>query len=216
MNSGMFATGIRMVLIGLFVSSQRLIPQSFPHDVLTNILSQESSRYSLLTYTQRYIDEANERVQYKGTIFLQIESFKLDGCILKIDVVVQDRYVGSEEHKLRLGTEVVHENLGQKMDTYRYAYYLDLKSLDDAHISPIAARPSQLPSNTMFVCEEETSCDVQWLKVVVKKPSILETRALNGLLDFNRAVDQITIPVTSQEVAQQSARSMQNLATACR
>jgi|GEM_PF-2127648 len=216
MSARMVATGIITMIVAVLFSGQYLYPQPPTHDVLTNLLSQESSRHSLLTYTQHYIDNADERVQYTGTIFLQIESFRVDGCILTVNVVVQDRYVGSAEHKVRLGTKVIHDDLGRKADTYHYAYLLNLKFVDEAHIGATAARPSQLPDSTASICEEEKFCDLQWLTVAAKKPLILETRVLNGVLDFNEGVNQIMIPMTSQQTAQQTAKSIQNLAIACR
>jgi hypothetical protein len=206
----------KLVPIALLTLSQRLDPQSLVHDSLKNILAQESTRHSVLTYSQRYIDSANKLVQYKGTIFLQVKSFELDGCDLKIDVIVQDNYVGSEQQKRRSGEDVSHKDLGHGTDTYRYAYHLNLKTAEVALVDAVAARPVQLRKNTMFVCEEETSCELQWLRVATKKPSIAETRVMNIDQDFDQLVDEITVPMTSREVALQSAKSLQDLVAACR
>ena len=77
MNSSIVTTRNELVLIALLALSPRLDPQSLLHDSLKNILAQESTRHSVLTYSQRYIDTANKLVQYKGTIFLQVKSFEL-------------------------------------------------------------------------------------------------------------------------------------------
>ena len=204
------------MLIALLTLSQHLDPQSLLHDSLKNILAQEITRHSVLTYSQRYLDAANKIVQYKGTIFLQVKSFELDGCDLKIDVVVQDSYVGSEQQKQRSGEDVSPKDLGHGTDTYRYAYDLNLKTAEVTQVDTVAARPAQLRKNTMFICEEERSCDLQWLRVATKKPSITETRIMNIDQDFDQMVNQIAVPMTSQEVALQSAKSLQDLVAACR
>ena len=216
MNSRIIATRNEFVLIGLLAFSSRLDPQSFLHDSLKNILAQESTRHSVLTYSQRYLDAANKVVQYKGTIFLQVKSFELNDCDLKIDVIVQDSYVGSEQPKRRSGEDVSHKDLGRGKDTYHYAYHLNLKTAEVSQVDTVAARPVQLRKNTMFACEEERSCDLQWLRVATKKPSIAETRVMNIDQDFDQMVDQIAVPMTSREVALQSAKSLLDLVAACR
>ena len=216
MNWSIVTTRNELVLVALFALSQRLDPQSPLHDSLKNILAQEITRHSVLTYSQRYLDSANKIVQYKGTIFLQVSSFELDGCDLKIDVVVQDSYVGSEQQRRRSGEDASHKDLGHGTDTYRYAYHLNLKTAEVARVDTVAARPAQLRKNTMLVCEEERSCDLQWLRIATKKPSIAETRIMNINQDFDQMVDQIAVPMTSREVALESAKSLQDLAAACR
>jgi hypothetical protein len=216
MNSNIVGTRNELVLIALFALSQRLDPQSLLHDSLKNILAEEITRHSVLTYSQRYLDDENKIVQYKGTIFLQVKSFELDGCDLKIHVVVQDSYVGSEQQKRRSGEDVGHKDLRHGTDSYRYAYHLNLKTAEVNQVDTVAARPAQLRKNTFFVCEEERSCDLQWLRIATKKPSITETRVKNIDQDFDQMVDQIAIPMTSREVALESAKSLQNLAAACR
>jgi hypothetical protein len=216
MNWSIVTTRNELVLIALFALSQRFDPQSPLHDSLKNILAQEITRHSVLTYSQRYLDSPNKIVQYKGTIFLQVKSFELDGCDLKINVVVQDSYVGSEQQKRRSGEDVSRQDLGHGTDTYRYAYHLNLKTAEVTQVDTVAARPVQLRNNTMFICEEERSCDLQWLRIATKKPSIAETRVTNIDQDFDQMVDQIAVPMTSRKVALQSAKSLQDLATACR
>jgi len=214
MNSSIVTTRNELVLIALFALSPRLDPQSLLHDSLKNILAQESTRHSVLTYSQRYIDAANKLVQYTGTIFFQVKSFELDGCDLKIRVVVQDSYVGSEQ-KQRSGEDVNRKDLGRGTDTYRYAYHLNLKTAEVTQVDTVAARPAQLRRNTVFLCEEERSCDLQWLRVATKKLSIAETRFVNIDQDFDQMVDQIAVPMTSREVAMQSAKSLRDLVSAC-
>jgi hypothetical protein len=215
MNSSIVTARNELVLIALFALSPRLDPQSLLHDSLKNILAQETTRHSVLTYSQRYTDAANKLIQYKGTIFLQVKSFELDGCALKIGVVVQDSYVGSEQ-KQRSGEDVNRKDLGHGRDTYHYAYQLNLKTAEVTQVDTVAARPAQLRKNTVFICEEERSCDLQWLRVATKKPSIAETRIMNIDQDFDQMVDQIAVPMTSREVALQSAKSLQDLVSACR
>ena len=156
MNSSIVTTRNELVLIALFALSPRLDPQSLLHDSLKNILAQESTRHSVLTYSQRYIDAANKLVQYTGTIFLQVKSFELDGCDLKIRVVVQDSYVGSEQ-KQRSGEDVNRKDLGRGTDTYRYAYHLNLKTAEVTQVDTVTARPAQLRKTPCFFARRKGS-----------------------------------------------------------
>jgi hypothetical protein len=124
--------------------------------------------------------------------------------------------VGSEQQNQRSREDVSHKDLGHGRDTYRYAYHLNLKTAEVAQVDTVAARPAQLRKNTMFICEEERSCDLQWLRVTTKRPSIEETRVMNIDQDFDKTVDQITVPMTSREVALQMAKSLQEQVAACR
>jgi hypothetical protein len=53
------------------------------------------------------------------------------------------------------------------------------------------------------------------LQVVTKKRSISETRVMNGFEDVNQRVSQMVIPMTSDSVASQLAKVLQNLTTGC-
>lgn len=50
----------------------------------------------------------------------------------------------------------------------------------------VTAKPAQLRKITLFICEEERSCDLQWLRVATKKLLILERRVTNIDQDFDQ------------------------------
>lgn len=214
---GKNALGVRIstelicsVLLGIALPSQQLDAQ---HD-LTTLLNLEKSQHSLLTYTQRYVTDENSMVEYAGTIYFQIESFTVNGCVLKFDVLVQDRFTGSEDKRKHLRVERFY--VGQRSFTYRYSYELSLKEDPFLQVESVLARPEQLRGNTGFFCEEDATCKLQWLHIKTTRPRIRETRVLNGFVDLDQSIDEMAIPMTSREIGTQSAKSVQKLAAACR
>src|SRR6266481_625402 len=80
-------------LVALLTIAKGICSESVANDALAGLLTEEHKKWSLLTYSQLYVYDRNEPVQYTGTVFLQIDSFALHGCELNIGVVVQDQYV---------------------------------------------------------------------------------------------------------------------------
>src|ERR1700733_6496879 len=66
---------------------------------LLDFIASEQQHGSVLTYSQSYVDDENERVSYSGTLYAGIHLFKLDDCKVMARVAVQDRYSGAIEHR---------------------------------------------------------------------------------------------------------------------
>ena len=92
---------------------------------------------------------------------------------------------------------------------------MSINEIDPAEISTILARPTQLLENAKLSCSEEKACNQLWLRVATKKPSISETRVMNGFEDVNQRVSQMLIPMTSDLVALQMAKAVQNATNGC-
>jgi hypothetical protein len=58
---------------------------------LLEFIASEQQHGSVLTYSQSYIDDQNERVSYTGTLYTGIQLFKLDGCNVMARVRSQER-----------------------------------------------------------------------------------------------------------------------------
>jgi hypothetical protein len=213
-DSRMLKLPYKAVLIALLGMGTRVHGVSATHDELRKALAEETERWSVLTYSQLYIYDKNEPVQYTGTVYLKIDSFSLEECDLKISVVVQDKYVGTEDQRQRFG-KTVHKETKPKSDSYRYSYQLRLDEIDPVHVRTVLARPTQLIENTSLSCKEEKACILPWLQVVTRKRSISESRVMNGFEDVNQTVSQMLIPMTSSGVASQLAKILQNSATGC-
>jgi hypothetical protein len=184
-------------------------------DEVRKVLAEEAERWSVLTYSQLFIYEKNEHVQYTGTVYLKIGSFSLEECDLKITVVVQDKYVGAEDQRQTFSGKTIHKETRPKSDSYQYSYRLSINDIDPAQVRTILTRPAQLLENTRLSCKEEKACNLPWLRVATKKRSISETRVMNGLEDVNQMVSQMLIPITSDSVASQLAKALQNATTGC-
>ena len=87
-------------------------------------------------------------MQYRGIVFLHLDSFATQGCDLAAAVTVQERYVAAEDRKKGFAGGVVHRQTAEIIDTYHYKYTLNLKEISPAGISTIIARPFQLKDDT--------------------------------------------------------------------
>jgi len=211
----MFTLKCKAVLGVFLAMGNGLYSENLDHDALQKLLTEESKRWSVLSYSQLYIYGKSEPVQYTGTVFLKIGSFSLDDCELKISVVVQDKYVGTEEQRRSFGGAPIHKETRKLSESYQYSYRMNLNDVDPARIDTPFSRPAQLLENTKLSCSEEKSCNLAWVRVVTRRPSIAETRVVDGFEDVNEMTRQMILPMTSKEVASQIAKVLQNSATAC-
>lgn len=177
-------------------------------------LEHEVTKWSVLTYTQRYIDDHNERVVYHGTIFLQLFKVSLDECDLELGVRVQDKFTGTvtKDGFFRVETTFI----GQTSQTFSYRYLLSLKDVQGATAAALDSRPAQLLSETEYNCDEEPACKIHWLDMKLPTALIRETRETDGLVDFDKKVSEITIPMSSRQAAQTAATTLEELLAACR
>lgn len=180
---------------------------------LTHALVAGSSDYALLTYSQHYFDNNDNPVEYSGTLYTKVESATLLGCNLTINILVQDRFTGTESKRKHFS--VVKSHVAPDFSTFRYSYQFNLKDTPDLQIDPILARPSQLLKGTGFVCKEDSACRLQWMRLKTSKPGFRETRTVDGLTDFDQWVSEISIPMPSHESSIQSADYLLQLRNSC-
>lgn len=198
----------------LTATTTALQPQSSPvTSDLSALLASEQASYTQLQYTQHYTDREGNLVTYSGVLYLNVTSFSAKDCKLKIAVVVQDRFSGTEEKRGRFRTTT--SNLGEKIVTYRYTYALDLADTPDAHFSPLMARPSQLSSGTAFACEEDNRCRVEWLHLTTNDRKVRETETTDNLLNVDQDVNDVNIPITSPANATKIADGVLSLISSC-
>jgi hypothetical protein len=79
-----------------------------------SFIATEQQRGSVLTYTQSYTEDQNERASYAGTLYTGIRLFKLDECQMIARVAVDARFSGRIEHR-NLG-RVHFESTGELTD----------------------------------------------------------------------------------------------------
>jgi hypothetical protein len=194
-------------------SSVSAAPQSPGKQDLIEILKAEAANSSVLTYSQHYIDSEKGTVDYAGTLYLKVDSVSLDGCDFKANVVVQDRYSGSEDVRQRFRRNKTY--IAQDFSTSRYSFRLNLATRNTVEAGFVSARPSQLRDHTGFVCKEDPSCKLPWVRIRTLKPSIGETVVNDGFVDVNRQVDDVYIPASSPQSARDSVASFEKLVAAC-
>lgn len=204
-------TGSLFVVCGVSLQAQRAEPAATE---IHRLLTSEQAAYSLLTYTQHYIDTENGVVDYAGVLYLHLQSFAVEGCDLKIDVVVQDRFDGTEEKRVHGGMRKL--SLGHRVVTYRYSYSLDLSQIAPPKFTARAGRPVELQGHTSSTCQEDKLCQVEWLSIKNAGPQIQESKSIDGADAFDQKVSEIAIPLTSEDVADHLRASLGNLAQACR
>jgi hypothetical protein len=167
----------------------------------------EARKGAYVFYTQHYIDKENQKAFYRGSVYGALKSFKLDGCSLKVDVVIVDRFSGVVGKKLT----------GDQADSQQYTFSLNLTSDIAGALALIEARPAQLGRATNSVCTEKPSCAFTWLAIRATGSSIKESRITNEFVDFEGRADRFLIPVSSPEAGGQLIGQMQAFANAqCR
>jgi hypothetical protein len=171
-------------------------------------------RFSVLTYSQTYMDDDHERVSYKGTLYNSIHSFGLKGCEVVADVAVEDRYSGAIQHKIGLG-RVRYEQTGELTDDTVYEYRFSLTSLKANEIQDFRARPAEFSRDTNFQCQEDRLCELSWVRLTTRDTAINETRTVNGFQDLNRKVNVIALPTASAELAADVVKLFRGAVRAC-
>jgi hypothetical protein len=171
---------------------------------LLDFIASEQQRGSVLTYSQSYVDDENERVTYNGTLYTGIPLFKLDSCKVMARVAVQDRFTGAIEHR-NFG-RVRLEQTGELTDDTVYEYRFNLSDLPAEAVHALDAVPGQLNKNTSVRCEENRSCYLSWIQITAPKREIAETRTINGIQDLDSKAASIVLPMASSEVAAQAAK----------
>jgi hypothetical protein len=199
--------------VALLAISEILFAENAADNELAKLLIEESKAWSVLTYSQLYIYDKKDPFQYTGTVFLQINSFAIHDCELKLGVEVQDKFVAEDERPQR--RKAVRGRTTPISNTFHYSYALNLKDVDPRHIDTVFTRPRQLDENTRLTCHEEPTCNISWLRVTTIPSVIKEQRILNGFLDVNQVVNEMLVPITSNDRALQLALALHNSALAC-
>jgi hypothetical protein len=180
---------------------------------LVDFIAAEQQRGSVLTYAQSYVDDENEKVSYKGTLYAGIHHFKLDECKVTVRVDIQDTYSGAIEHT-NFGR--VHlEQTGELRDDTVYAYRFDLGELGADAVHALSAVPAQLNIHTTVRCEEDRSCNLSWIQIAPPNGGIAETRTVNGIQDLDSKAKAMVLPMASPETAGQAAKLFSVAIRAC-
>ena len=180
---------------------------------LVDFIAAEQQRGSVLTYAQSYVDDENEKVSYKGTLYAGIHHFKLDECKVTVRVAIQDTYSGAIEHR-NFGR--VHlEQTGVLRDDTVYEYRFGLGELGADAVHALSAVPAQLNIHTIVRCEEDRSCNLSWIKITAPNSGIAETRTVNGIQDIDSKAKAIVLPMASPETAGQAAKLFSVAIRAC-
>ena len=205
--NGVFQLGRGVFLLCLIshLSSRLVDSQVTPEGgELLSFIASEQQRGSVLTYTQHYTDDQNERVFYAGTLYTAIQRFKLDECQMIARVVVEDRFSGRIEH--RSFGRVHFESTGELTDDTLYEYRLSLRDVSPDGVHDLRAVPAEMNNNTVFGCEEDRLCNLYWIHITAPDNKIAETRTVNGIQNLDTKATSVVLPMASQELAVQGAK----------
>jgi hypothetical protein len=164
----------------------------------------EAKKGAYVFYTQHYVDKENQKAFYRGSIYGSLKTFELDGCSLKIDVVIVDKFSGI----------VGGKQTGDLADSQHYTFSLALTSEIAHTLALIEARPAQLGRATNSVCAEKPSCAFTWMAVQAPGPAIKESRVTNEFVDYRGDAGRFLIPLSSPDAGKQLIRKIQDFADA--
>jgi hypothetical protein len=201
--------------ISIHLLCARLHSETLPEvKAIVGFTSAEERLGALLHYSQSYVDDQNERVIYSGTLYTAIRQFAVDGCEVKIRVAVQDRFSGSlTKHKMLSADRVV--STGSLVDDTVHEYDFALNDLEGEGISDYVARPQDLLNGTGFQCEENSKCEIEWIRLVAKGPAIGAREIDNGIQYSDVKLAAIALPVSGVDSARGGAKLFRDAARAC-
>jgi hypothetical protein len=196
---------VRRAVLVLFAVALNAQAQMTPEGgELVDFIAAEQQRGSVLTYAQSYVDDENEKVSYKGTLYAGIHHFRLDECKVTVQVAIQDTYAGAIEHR-NFGR--VHlEQTGELRDDTVYEYRFGLGELSADAVHAQRAVPGQLNIHTTVRCEEDRSCNLSWIQITAPTSGMAETRTVNGIQDVDSKAKAIVLPMASPEAAARAAK----------
>ena len=164
----------------------------------------EEKRGAYILYDQRYIDKENQKAVYRGSIYGALKAVNLDGCLLKIDVVIVDKFSGV----------VGGKQTGELADSQQYTFSLTLTSEIARALALVEARPIQLARETNSVCAEKPSCAFTWMAIQAPGSAIRESRVTNEFVDYRGDAGRFLIPLSSPDAGRQLISQIQDLANA--
>jgi hypothetical protein len=153
----------------------------------------EGKRGAYVFYRQSFVDTDSNRATYRGSIYGAMQSVKLSECLLEAEILIVDLFSGT----------VGKTQIGQLQDMYKYSVRIPLTSDIANRLVLTRARPIQLSGSTHTVCDQDSSCTFEWVRILAKNPAIKERRTINGLIDFDGYVDHILVPVSSSDAGNQ-------------
>jgi len=160
---------------------------------LSTLAAEEARRGVFVFYTESFIDNDSQRASYRGSVYGAIQKFELDGCELKIETVIVDKFSGI----------VGRAPTGQLQDTYGYSASFLLTPEIAGAAAVLEARPAQIGRNTHSVCVENATCGFPWLRLQTRRPVIHEISRVNDAQSFDGQVDHFVIPVSSLAAGRQ-------------
>ncbi len=172
-------------------------------NLVASIESEEKKGVSVL-YTEAFVDTANQKTFYSGSIYGAINAIKVNECRMQLDFLVADSFSGV----------VGKRPTGHLQDSSSYSITFRLTSEIADNLRLTEARPIQLRLSTHAVCSDRTSCAFTWLQIKTKNLEIKETRITNDAVDFQGTVNHILIPLSSADSGNQLIGQFRSFAKA--
>jgi|SRR5579863_4853444 len=186
--------GYLLLLLAIGVNQARSQDQAGSRaSVLSSLIAEESRRGVYVFYTQSFVDKENKRASYRGSVYGAVQEFELNGCELKIETVIVDKFSGT----------VGRAATGELQDTYRYSARLLLTPEITGSAEVLEARPAQLGRNTHSVCDENAGCSLPWIRIQAKRKVIREVSSVNDAQNYDGPVDRFVVPVSSARIGRQ-------------
>lgn len=203
--AGLLVTGI--VMPQLLCQSSKTVDGTDGASVQSDLISAaeaEERKGEYVFYTQSYVDSEKQKVSYRGSIYGAIQNVVLDGCLLKVNIQIVDKFSGV----------VGKKQTGEQADSQHYSVRLTLTSKIADALQLVEARPVQLANGTNSVCPEKPSCAFTWIAIREPKTLIKESRTTNEFVDFDGHTDHFLVPVSSADAGKQLIQRIRTLAQA--
>jgi hypothetical protein len=164
---------------------------------LSSALLSNSTLPDLLRYSQNYIDDDDEVVNYKGTFFLSLSSISVDeSCLLHIDIRGQDRYEGLVRHHSRFRGKLQLEIVEPTVESIEYLITVSLRPEVALQWGTKHALPVRL-ENANTQCADHKDCSLDWLSIDSDRKSLHMLYLENSFRIHDTDVSAADIPVAS-------------------
>ena len=181
-------------------------------DELIRAFQSESKIGTHIFYTQAY-KAHGRRVEFNGSIFGEIQDLQVDGCELKLQSRLVDLYTGS----------VGNGPTGRTQSKYMSSIEFKLTEKIASGLEVVSARPvRQLSIGTNALCSGDRKCMLTWIKLKTDSRVIHLTEFTDDVAnyngdvkDFDGAVNQFWLPVSSLEAGSQLVDKMREYARTC-
>jgi hypothetical protein len=180
-------------------------------DMLRSFAAEEK-RGDAISYTQSYYARHGRRVFFRGSIYAAIADVKMNGCRMRIDTTIADRYSGT----------IASKQVAPTQNVYRISVDFALTPEIAKSLKVINARPGQLDEGTRPVCADHRRCVLNWIEFSTERPEMQVTEFTNDfegydgfVKNFDAPVDRFLVPVSSSAAGNELIAKMQALAGAC-